>query len=270
MRPISGSMAGAVMTSLPRGKCPHRTSQTVLFEGDEFELMGEGAKAGREASRAGTDDHHIKHVGGLPDTRQRLDRFHCLAALLDGIADQAHAAELACNEQPGHIGLKVRFDNRQLDAAGLGAKHQRDGAGGTGGLAGSVADAARRLDELGLVADEAEHRVPVGHLGAGANAGTAAQALHGSIKGCSDCRFGQARFLRLSLGRAAAGIDLFAHAQIDGPHHDQWDRVKGQDRIGRLAARRTTLRKAPSCWRCPVLWRRQRSAPLPMHHRQTR
>ena len=104
--------------------------------------------------------------------------------LLDGIADQPHAAELAGDEQAGHIGLEVGFDDRQLDAAGFRPEHQRDGVRGTGRLAGAMTDAARGLDQLGgPIIDNAEQGVSRSNLRTSANAGAAAQTLHGVDQG---------------------------------------------------------------------------------------
>ena len=90
----------------------------------------------------------------------------------DRVADEAHAAEFARDEEAGHVGLEGGRDDGEFDAALFRAEDQRDGLRGAGGGAGAVADAGGGVHHLRLAIDEADDGV----LGTGRDAGAGAAA----------------------------------------------------------------------------------------------
>ena len=73
--PMIGSVAGCVMTSLPRGKCatvPPKVSCSSVTKRKPVLLGGE---AGREAGGPGADDHHVEHRRAR--RHARADRCRC-------------------------------------------------------------------------------------------------------------------------------------------------------------------------------------------------
>jgi len=119
-------------------------------------------RAARLAEMPAGPAPHDDHVGVLvaavsAPLQPHGDFTHRLLALFDGVADQAHATELAGHVETGNIGLEVRADVRQFNAPAFSSEHQGDGAHGTGGAAGAMADAFGRSDQFGLAADQAQH-----------------------------------------------------------------------------------------------------------------
>src|SRR2546425_1578837 len=119
-----------------------------------LELVLDRAEAGGDTRRTAPDDHHVVlHRAGLQDGAHRFNR---LAPLLGAFADQAHAAQLAGDVDAGHVGLEIRIDLRDVDAALFGAEHELDRIDRAGREAGAVPDAMGRVDQLGLVIDDAQ------------------------------------------------------------------------------------------------------------------
>src|SRR5690606_8509937 len=141
------------------------------------------------------DDQQVQRAGrrsaALLD-----DALDALPALLERIADQAHAAQLSHDVQPRHVGLEVLADARQLDAAALRAEDQLDRVHRAGALAEAVADAARGRDRHGLAVPYAEH----GLLRARRDAVAGADAALGIDDGVERDGLVQAVAERLQLG----------------------------------------------------------------------
>src|SRR5690606_37120703 len=131
------------------------------------------------------------------------DAVQALPALLEGVADQAHAAQLADDVEPRHVGLEVLPDARQLDAAALRAEDQLDRVHRAGALTQAVADAARRRDRHGLAVPYAEH----GLLRARRDAVAGADAALGIDDGVERDGFVQAVAERLQLGLLGLALE---------------------------------------------------------------
>ena len=104
--------------------------------------------------------------------RNRIDR---LLALVDRVADQAHAAKFTGDVHARYVGLEFRRHHGNVDAAFFGAEHQRYGIERAGSGAGAVSDATGRVDQLCLAVYNTEHLMQRA-LGAGGDAGSAALA----------------------------------------------------------------------------------------------
>jgi hypothetical protein len=172
-----------------------RAAQRVLLLDDAVaQALVDRAQARREAGRPRADDDHVE----LAVVTRRLglaargDRLHRLAALLGGLADQAHAAELAGDEQARHVGLEIGLQQRDVQAAFLGAEDQRDRIERAGRMAGAVADAGRGVDQRGLAVDHAQRM-----LGADLDAGAGADAQGGVDDRVQRRRLVQARRQRV-------------------------------------------------------------------------
>ena len=92
----------------------------------------------------------------MRSARALADGVDRLAALLRRLADQPHAAQLAGDEQAGHVGLELRRYLRDVDAALLGAEHERDRVVRAAGRTGAVADACGTVHQHGLAVDDAQ------------------------------------------------------------------------------------------------------------------
>ena len=155
----------------------------------------------------------------------RVDR---LTALLDGIADQPHAAQLAGDEDSIDVGLKVGSDQRDVDAAGLGAEDQRYRVARTSDFACAVTDTLCWLDQGGLAVDHPEDI----SLRAGPHARPTTEAFHGIDDGMQR---GWLRQTRIDVGRergAAGAVFALAPAKIGGPDRAEHERVSRNFRIG--------------------------------------
>ena len=109
----------------------YATAERFLFDRAVGEVQRLGRQRCGHARRAGAHDEHVQALarGALV---LLLDGFNGLDALNQRVAYQAHAAQFAGNKHARHVGLKIRMQHRQVDAARLGAKHQRDGIDRTG------------------------------------------------------------------------------------------------------------------------------------------
>ena len=136
----------------------------LLLDQLVLEFVLDRAEAGRDARRTSPDDHHIVFQGAGLD--RGADRVKRLAPLLGAFADQAHAAQFARDVDAGHVGFEIGVDLRDIDTALFGAEHELDRIDRAGREAGAVPDAMGRVDQLGLVIDDAQ-RV----FGAGFHAG---------------------------------------------------------------------------------------------------
>jgi hypothetical protein len=95
--------------------------------------------------------------------------LHGLAALLDGVADQAHTAQLSGDVDSGYVGLEIGIDGGDIDAPLRGAEHELDRIHRAGRFAGAMTDAIRWCDQVGFAADHAQYIV-FGVLGTGVDA----------------------------------------------------------------------------------------------------
>ena len=129
------------------------TKRNFLFEGDGFQLLFHGSQRGRQAGRAGSDNDDINRIGTALEFADGVDG---LAALAGGFADQPHSSQFAGDKYPGYVGFKAWADLRNIHAAFLGAKNERDGTMRAGWQAGTVADAVGWVDQDGLATDESD------------------------------------------------------------------------------------------------------------------
>ena len=113
-----------------------------------------------EAGRPGPHDDRVQAVEA---GRRRLargaprDALGGLPPLLDGVADKAHAAQLARDVEAVHVRLEVAAHARQVHAARGRAEDERDGVRGARALAHPVPHTPRRRDGRRLAADQAQH-----------------------------------------------------------------------------------------------------------------
>ncbi len=203
-----------------------RAAESVLLQGDETKLVLHGREARREASRATANDHHIEDVRVDQVPLVFLHGFDCLAALFDRVANEAHAAQFAGNENAGNVGLEILIDVGNIDPPPLGAKNQGDGVDRADRLAGAVPDAMRGLHQFGLAADQSEN-VP---FGAGPDARSASDTFRRVDDGMQRRRLGQAGFFgRDELGDAVE-FHFLARCNVDGQEAEQRDRI-GEDGV---------------------------------------
>ncbi len=147
-----------------------------------------------------------------------------MTALLDGVADEAHAAEFAGDEDPGHVGLEIRAEVRDVDSALLGAENERDGVERTGLAAGAVSDAVSRLDELGLAVDHADDVA----FGAGADTGATGETFPRVEDRMKRRRLHESGLHRRSPDRPALRLTVPAPQDVEDP--DEPDRHSVDDR----------------------------------------
>ena len=107
--------------------------------------------------------------------------------------------EFTGNEDPGHAGLELRCQRGQVDAATLGAEHQRDRAYRTGRAACTVADAVTGTDQAGLAVDQSQHRV-LRQFRAGTDTGRTADARRRIDQRMQRDGLGESRALGVLLG----------------------------------------------------------------------
>src|SRR6516162_8386429 len=133
-------------------------AERFLLDGDEAHASSHRGQGSREAGRAGADDHQVEQVAArlAAAAANGLDR---LPTLHECVADEPNASQLTRHEYAGHGRLEARCEHWNVDAAPLGAEHQRDRFHRAGGLAGAMADAIARIDQLRAPANDAENRV---------------------------------------------------------------------------------------------------------------
>jgi hypothetical protein len=76
--------------------------------------------------------------------------FSRLAALFDGIFNEAHSPEFTGDKNSGDVGFKILVYMRKINTPFFGAYPQTNGLGGTGEEAGPVAYALGRIDNCSL------------------------------------------------------------------------------------------------------------------------
>src|SRR5205823_3058226 len=117
-------------------------AERLLLDREKAHALGHRGEGGCKARRACTDDQQIEPLA-VSGTRA-VDRFHGLPALLQGVADEAHTAQLAGDEDSRHARLELRAQNRNFHAAPLAAEHERNCIHGAYVLARAVTDATDR------------------------------------------------------------------------------------------------------------------------------
>ena len=162
---MMGSFAGRRHHQLAARKVRNSAAEGLLLDGAITQALLLGGQGSGETCGTCADDHDIQPVAAL-HAGKLCDEVHRLHALADRVADEAHAAELACDEEAGHVCLECWRDDGQFDAALLRAEDERDGLRGAGGGAGAMADAGCGVDDVCLAIDEANHSV----FGAGCHA----------------------------------------------------------------------------------------------------
>src|SRR5579871_2675302 len=148
------------------------TAKAVLFDRQKAKLVLHGCKARGKTRRSGA---HNDHVIALQRSAsgQFSYGFDGLPSLLDRIANEAHSAEFAGNEDPRNVCLKIRPDMGNVDSSALRAEDERNCVVGASLAAGAVTDAMRGFNELSLAVDQPEN-IP---FGASANTGATAQTF---------------------------------------------------------------------------------------------
>src|SRR5262245_62236100 len=132
---------------------PHGTAEAVLLEGQEAQLVLQGGKTRSKTGWPGTDNDHVVTLG-RPTPGQLAYGFDRLGSLLDRIANEPHATELAGNEDPWNVGLEIRRHMGNIDASTFRPENKCDRVVRAGGTAGAVTDAVGGLDQLGLSVDQ--------------------------------------------------------------------------------------------------------------------
>ena len=199
-------------------------TEALLLERYRAQTLLPGRETGGYAGGTAADNDDIEWQLSAPARLgdalgNRSDR---LTALLDGVGDQPHAAELAGDVDTGHVALEARRDLRDLDATRGGAKDQGDRVGGTRGLAGTMTDARRGLDQLGLAVEQADNLA----FGTRADAGAATDTAGRVDQGVERRRLVEPSFLGLLLGVPAASLLAERPAHIGAPGDDKRERVK--------------------------------------------
>ena len=172
---------------LAAGEMRNRSAKAILLHGQVAHFMRLGAQARGDARGAAAHNQHIEDVL-LAGPAELANRVHRLPALLDGVADQAHASKLARNEKAGNVGFEIFADMRDIHAAFFRAENQRNGIVWAGCAAGAITDAFRPVDEFRL----ASHKPDDFAFGTCRNARAAAHALAVIENGMKRSRFIQA------------------------------------------------------------------------------
>ena len=104
--PTIGSSAGAVITTLPRGYWKTAPPSESCSSVTNFHVLRHGHERRGESRRPGADNDEVEHVrvGVLLDALG--DVLDGAAPLFERIADQAHAAQLAGDEDARHAGFE--------------------------------------------------------------------------------------------------------------------------------------------------------------------
>src|SRR5207253_10085536 len=103
-------------------------------------------------------NHQVKLLAArrCPPLGNRLDR---LPSLLEGVADEPHAAQFTRDENAGYRGLEFRRQDGNVDTTTLAAEHQCDGIDRTGGLPRAVSYTVPGTHQDGPPDDDAEFGV---------------------------------------------------------------------------------------------------------------
>ena len=128
----------------------------ILFDHDVAETVRLGGESGGDARRSCSNDDEIE-LTGLAMTVQPADGFDGLAALFDGIANEAHAPQFARDEQSGDIRLKGCVNLGKFDTALGCSEHQRNGPGGACFRAFAMAYAMGGGNEFRPATDQAQN-----------------------------------------------------------------------------------------------------------------
>ncbi len=214
----------------------HAAAERFLLERHELHAALERRERSRKTGGARADDHQVQDRAAA--RAARMDLLHRLPALLDGIADQSHAAQFARDEHAGDIRLEPRRHARQVHAARRRAEDEFDRADGASRAAGAVADALGGAHEARLAADQAEY-VVLRLFRAGADAGAAADALQRIHDRMQRSRFQEAGAHRLLVRAQAPVVQPAPAPGIDAERQQDRDEVDGNfHRILRTKKRR--------------------------------
>ena len=221
--PTSGSVNGAVMTSLPRGKCatvpPSKSCSRVTKRSLCCMAARLAEKPAGPQPTMTTSSICLSPV--LAALRIEFDR---LPSLFDGIANQAHAAQFAGDEDAGHVCLEVFVDVGDVDTACLGAEYECDGVDGANCLARAVADAMRRFNQRCLAANQSDDVA----FGAGPYAGAAADAFRGIDDRMQRGRFEQTGLSRRGELRGTVRLAPLPRDHVGSPYADHWGGVDNE------------------------------------------
>lgn len=143
-------------------------------------------------------------VGGIECWRAAAKVVDDEFAFVDGGLDEAHAAELADDEDAGDVGFEVLLHERDAHSLEHTVVRQDNGLGGTDFGALGVTGAAFGVREDGFAAAEFE----------GAGFGTFVDATAAAnTERCVDERLGLA-----ARRRSRRGGGLLLRSEVDGPH----------------------------------------------------
>ena len=135
-----------------------RAPERVSLEEDRAIAALDQTERRADPGGTGADHDRVVPVGGAAAARHH-DVVGGLAALPDGVAHQAHPAEL-----PDHVDalarrLEVRIEERELDAPPRAAEHELDRADRARLHARAVADAGERVHELRFALDDLDDQL---------------------------------------------------------------------------------------------------------------
>ena len=124
----------------------HRAAWHFLFYGDKAQVVFHRRQRCGDTRWTGADDEHVVYFGwsGLFFGG---DTFYGLASLAQGVAYEAHAAQLADDIDARYVGFEISLDMWDIDAALRGAKDQRDRIDRATGGTLAVADTARGVEQ---------------------------------------------------------------------------------------------------------------------------
>jgi hypothetical protein len=150
-----------------------RAAERALLVDGAAGAVEAGLQRRAEAGGAGADDGEVVDaVMASGGARGVEGGAGGLAALGEGVVDQADAGDLAGDEQAGDGGLEGGGDDGDLDGAVVAAEDELDGGDRAAAQAVGVADAGGRADQAGAAGDEGEDVL----LGTGVDAGAGADA----------------------------------------------------------------------------------------------
>ena len=119
---VAGDSDGARHDQFLARVMSDRATQVLFFDRRESQLVMQAVEGSAQAGGPAPDDQDVQRIRGtIPLLFD--DPFHTLAALLESIADQPHATELADDVQARYVCLEVALDARELDPTLLAAKH---------------------------------------------------------------------------------------------------------------------------------------------------
>lgn len=226
--PVEGQLDGLAHHDLAAGIVGDAAAEALLLEDAGHEALLATGHRGGDAGRAAADDDDVDDVATLlvrAAARARIGLLEAFAegaadlgALAQGVLDEAHAAELADDEDAGATRLERVVGLGQIDPALGGAKDEADGADRALDGAAGVADAVGPLHQRGHAVDDADDVA----LRAGLDAREAADA---EVR--IDDRVQRRRQVLTLLDRegqgGAAALLVGATAQEHRPHHREQD-----------------------------------------------